>query len=442
MTRFKMRWAIRGIAAAAVLSGAWGVPAFAEDLPVSLSDYPRIIRRDLPEVKPGQEMRLGALRLHPSFQTAVEQDDNVRLSSSNKQDDVIFTQMPGMLGEVRMGDHRMTAGYWAEVINFAEQSEENAVNHIVNGDLRLNFNHLKVDITELMEKSTSRLFDEDSSRKEVLLNTAGVRARLERPRWVFEGGYKNNLTDYRNQSSVTNDRDEGIVSMLAGRKMAPKTTLFVEGAGGRVDYDSNVDNADHEYWQVMGGAVFKEFFQKMDAEGVLVREPQARMTATFRACFQRRQLSDVSGRGSQKGYRGLVADASFLYRPTVSDAATVGYSRTIEVSTFGPNEWYRQDKVSLSWKKRLLRKFYAVPRFSWQRFSYPELHTVSGETARREDDHLQFQGELRYEPRVNKVTGEAWAWVSLFYTFRNRESNFDSLDFDNNKVGLKVGFVY
>jgi hypothetical protein len=428
-------------AAAAVLMGAGG--ALADDLPVTISDYPRVIKRDTPRIQPGQEMRLGIFRLHPSFQTTVEHDDNIRLSESDKEEDVVFTQLPGLATRVKLGDHRATAGYWAEVINFADNPEENAVNHIANAELNLDLGRLTVQVTELMEDSTSRLFNEESARDQTLLNAVGVTARYERPKWVFEGGYRNNLVDHKPAFSDLNDRRENIVSVLAGRKFATKTTLFVEGNGGQVNYDSNVSSADHDYWQAFAGLNYRDTFEKVnDESGDVERSSRAKLTATARVGYQNRQLSDVAGRAAGSDFDEMVADASLTYKPSISEAVNFGYTRTAQVSTFGPSEWHQADKVSFSWKKRLTRKLYVIPRAGWRRHDYPEEHTLSGFTGRREDDLWQFQGELRYEPRSDETTGAAWAWASLFYTFRSRESNFDTLEFDNNRVGVKVGFSY
>jgi len=445
ITRSGMGWVARGILAAAWAGGlAWGT-AWADDLPVSLSDYPRIIKRDLPKMQPGRGVRLGVLRLHPTFQTTAEYDDNIRLSPSDEKEDIVFTQMPGVMGEAGFGRHRVTGGYWAEIINFADESEENAVNHIANGSVNFDLGHLGVKVTDGMENTTSRLFNEDSSRDRLFLNAAGVRARYDRPKWVFEGGVKNNRTEHRLASRDVDDRTENVASLLIGRKVASKTTLFAEGVGGHVNYDSNTSNADHRYWQASLGFAYQAFSQKWDEDTDSLErdtEGRSRLRATVKVGFQDRQLSDVGGQGHKADFENVVADAVLEYRPKPLESITLGYLRAPEISTFGSNEWYRTDKVTLSWKKRLLRKLYAIPRFSWQRHDYPEPSTISGVTARREDDLLQFQGELRYEPRVDPKTGEAWVWAGLFYTFRNRDSDFDTLDFDNSRVGVKIGFSY
>ena len=428
---------------ALALVGACASWAFAEDLPVGLSDYPRIIRKDFPKIRPGRELRLGVFRFHPTFETSAEYDDNIRLSDSNEQEDVIFTQRPGILIDTRLGKHQLTAGYWAEIENLVDHREENAVNHIANGNLHLDLGKLSLNLTELMEDSTSRLFNEDSSRDSVFLNTAEGRARYVRGKWVLEGGYRNNRVDHKPPRTNPNDYLEHVYSVLLGHNVGAKTTLFVEGIGGIVRYDDNSINADHDYWQTFLGLTRKIFFEKVAEETQQVeRSLNTRMQATARIGYQNRQLSDVPGRGPQEEFQGVVADASLFYRPNLFEPITLDYVRNVNVSTFQNNEWFRQDKVSFAWKKRLLKKLYIIPRASWTRLTYPEVSTVNGVADRRQDDFYQFQGELRYEPRIDEITGVAWVWASLIYTYRSRASNFDTFDFDNNKVALKVGFSY
>ena len=110
--------------AIALLAGVPG--AFAQEIPAQSSDQPRLIKRDFPDIQPDQELRVGIFRLHPSFQTKVEYDDNIRLSDTDKKEDVLFTQTPGGIVEVRPGDHRASVGYWSEIIRFADVAEENA----------------------------------------------------------------------------------------------------------------------------------------------------------------------------------------------------------------------------------------------------------------------------------------------------------------------------
>ena len=419
-------------------------PGYADDVPVTLSDYPRIIKRDLPKVQPGQELKLGILRLHPSFQTQVEYDDNVRLTPNNEEEDVIFKQEPGILGRIRAGNHRFDLGYLAEIINFADDEEENAVNHLVNGNANLNFGPLSIRVTDLMEDSTSRLFNEDSSRDRLMLNTAEARARYEMTHWVLEGGYKNNIIDYKRAASGNNnDRDENIYSLLLGNKVATKSTVFVEGNVGEVNYDNSSGNADHDFWQAFVGFTYRSFFEKWDdAEDSMDRSLNQRVNATVKIGFENRQLGDVPGRTAAEEFQGAVADASIQYRFNLYESASLGYTRSVNVSTFGINEWYQTDRFAGSFKKRLLKKLYIIPRVSYQMQDYPELHTIGTTTDRRDDDLWNTGAELRYEPRVDETTGVAWAWASLFYTYRDRASNFDTLDFENNKFGVKIGFAY
>ena len=43
-----------------------------EELPIGLPDFPRKVQRGLPTLRPEQEINLGALKLHPSFRSAIE----------------------------------------------------------------------------------------------------------------------------------------------------------------------------------------------------------------------------------------------------------------------------------------------------------------------------------------------------------------------------------
>ena len=129
------RWARIGVATLMGLSVFCPPELVMGQLPIGLPDFPRKVRRSLPQLRPDQEIRLGILRLHPSFETSVEYDDNIRLSDTNKDGDVVFTQQPGLIGEVRFGDHRFEAGYGMEILSYVKAHEESAVNHVAHAEL-------------------------------------------------------------------------------------------------------------------------------------------------------------------------------------------------------------------------------------------------------------------------------------------------------------------
>ena len=392
-----------------------------EELPLGLPDFPRRVQTELPALRPEQAIKVGILNLHPSFTSSIQVNDNVRLSESDEDAAVTFSQKPGLIGEVKLGDHRLEAGYGMELLTFSgvRGESEDATNHLAHGELELNFADLHLTLTDTVNKATSRLFSETSARDHVVINEVKTLGRYDRPMWALEGGWTHNTIDHRTDIFNNNDYGEDVFAILGGYKISPKTLLLLETNLGLVNYDRNVSRADHSYWQLFTG---------------LRGEMTPKITSTVKLGFQHRQFSDLSGE-SQSDVDGLVADMNITYRPSESDAIRLAYLHTVRTSTFGTNNYYRQDKLSLGYRKRFFRKWLLNPKVAWQFNDYPKLGTAGGVTKRREDHFAQAGVELRYDI-------QEWLSTGVEYHFRSRNSNLDTLDFDNNRFTCDVSIAF
>lgn len=423
----KLQWpgaiGVVGLLGCLIWVGAVPPVVFAqeEELPIGLPDFPRRVRTELPALRPGQEIKVGILNLHPSFSSSIQVDDNVRLADSDEDAAVTFTQKPGLIGEVKLGDHRLEAGYGMELLTFSgvRGESEDVTNHLAHGELELNFADAQFTVSDTVNKATSRLFSETSARDHVFLNTVDILGRYDRPMWALEGGWIHNTIDHRTDIFNNGDYGEDVFTILGGYKVLPKTLLLLETSAGLVNYDHNVARADHSYWQIFTG---------------LRGELSPKVISTLKVGFQNRQFSDISGE-SQSDADGLVADMNLTYRPSESDAIRLAYLRTVRTSTFGTNNFYRQDKISLSYRKRFFRKWLFNPKVGWQFNDYPELGTAGGVTKRRADHFAQVGVELRYDI-------QEWLSTGVEYHFRNRNSNLDTLDFENNRVTVDVSVAF
>jgi hypothetical protein len=401
--------------------GAMASTALAQDeLPIGLPDFPRRVQKELPALRPDQEIRVGALKLHPSFRSTVVFDDNVKLAEDGGEGDVIFTQKPGLVGELGLGDHRLEAGYGIEFLTHAAEEEEDTTSHLAHGLLELNFTDLQFTVADTMEDTTGRLLNETAARDHVLLNTVQTLGRYDRPAWALEGGWTHNTVDHRTDIFNTSDYGEDVLALLGGYKIFPKTLFLLETDVGLVNYDSNVAKADHSYWQMFTG---------------IRGELTPKVTSTIKLGFQDRQLSDVGGTGPQSDFDGIVADMELVYTPSVSDVVRMGYLRTVRTSTFGSNGWYRQDKLFASYRKRFSGKWLITPRWSWQFNDYPELGTAGGVTDRREDHFFRVGADLRY-------LIQEWLSTGVAYDFRSRNSNLGVLDYENNRLTFDVTLAF
>lgn len=393
------------------------------NLNIGIPDFPRKVGRELPNINKNQGIKAGIFRLHPSFTSSFTYEDNVELANaerSKEKQDGYFTERPALAAEMKAGKHRFEGGYGMEIQNFLKYEEENKVNHMAYGLAEFNFNDFQILVEDNFEKSTSRLYSETSARDHLMLNEVHVMGRYDRPKWATELGWTHNTVEHITDQFKNSNYDEDIFAVLGGYKILPKTLLLAEFDLGNVYYDRKVRAADQTYFQILGG----------------VRgEPTQNIELTVKGGVQNRKLDAVEGFGEPTDYRGLVVNADFLYRVTPTDYMRLGYLRTVKTSTFANSSWYREDKVYLSYRKRLFQKWYLTPSVSWQMNEYPESATVGSETLRRGDHFVQAGASLRYRIRQ-------WLWTGIAYNFQSRDSKFNSLDYDSNRITADISLIY
>ena len=388
--------------------------------PIGVPDLPRRIKYQFPDSQRQQEIKLGIFRLHPSFQTSVQYDDNVTLAPDNEQDDTLFTQIPALEAQVKMGDHSLEAAYGAEIINYVDQSDENAVNHMANGAFNMNFDNLSVVLSHAFEDTTNRTFSENSTRDHLKINSSEATARYDRPRWAAEGTYRHNDLNHETAALNNSDMQEDFFALLTGYKILPKILALIEGDVGLINYDNNVSEADQSYYQLWTG---------------LRGDLTSKLTTITKVGYHNRQMDDVPGLSQQEDYSGLVAHAELAWQPERDTGVRFIYDRAVKNSTFATDNWYRQDKVSLSLRQRFWNKWIATPLISWQSNVYPDLDTVGTDSKHRRDNFWQAEASLRYEM-------QEWLSSGFTYAFRNRDSSFSTLDYDNNRFTFDVTAVF
>ncbi len=72
---------------------------------------------------------------------------------------------------------------------------------------------------------------------------------------------------------------------------------------------------------------------------------------------------------------------------------------------------------------------------SWQRHTYPDPTTRALETKDRKDDFVLVETALRYEM-------QDWLSTGITYNFRDRDSNLDTFDYENNLVTFDITSVF
>lgn len=377
----------------------------------------------LPRVQKGKEgtgINLGLLRLHPAFSQIFEFDDNIRLQRNDKEADAIFRELPALTAELENERFRMAGGYGMEIVNFAENHEENAVNHFAHAFMEYRFTDLKVSVEDTFSKAQSRLGNANSTRDDVLSNAVQVLAKYDRPKWALEPGWTHSTVNHESESLDDYSYEEDVLSLLTGYKVTERTLVLLQNDFGMTYYHDKTANADQNWWQILSG-IRGEYIENLLME--------AKMG------FQARRTDDIANQVNQKNWYGLVADVNLSWKISERDAFSIDYIRNARNSTFVNNSYFLVDRISMAYSKRFFEKVILTPELAWQQNRYPHSVTVLGTDGKRRDNFWEAGIELRYQ-------AQEWLSAGIAYRFRDRASNFDNFDYGNNRVVCDISLAY
>ena len=122
---------------------------------------------------------------------------------------------------------------------------------------------------------------------------------------------------------------------------------------------------------------------------------------------------------------------SLKYTPTNRSLLILSGERTIHDSSYRTNRYYVSTGVTLEYKQRIAQKWTAGIAVSYLNIDYPRSHN----SFNRIDDYIGIKPSIEYRIRDNLI-------AMLYYHFRCRLSNYDSVEYTNNRVGLQIRFYF
>jgi hypothetical protein len=365
---------------------------------------------DLGEWVPG-------LKLSPFLSERVEYQSNVFQVPSHSQGDVIFKTIPGILVDYTFGSHSLSAGYRAEILNYATLTAQNTTNQIAAGQLRLDFPrtliNIKDDFARTSDPPNSELSGPVLSTTNVLKPTGEYRLTP-----TFSVGLNFSWLYQRfDESSIGDliDRDEYLTGASVFWKVLPKTDLSLNYYYGWTTFTRS---SDRNYTQ-------------NSVTLALRGEISARLSSTFTVGYTH-QSADQSG---QVAFSGLTTGGEWAYRPTDRTTISLATLRTSQASTDGLNPYYVTTSAILSAQHQLLPKLSVGARLGVGVNDYPDKDTINGKTDWRQDTFSVAGAQISYDI-------QPWLRVGLDYLRTGRDSNFSSFSFVDDRISGRVTVQY
>lgn len=361
---------------------------------------------DLGEWVPG-------LKLSPFLSERVEYESNVFQAPSHSKDDVIFKTIPGILADYQFGSHSLSAGYRAEILNYATLTAQNNTHHIAAGQLRLDFPrtliNLKDDFTRTSDPPGTELTGPILSTTNVLNPTGEYRLTPS-----FSLGPSFSWLHQRfDESSIGTliDRDEYLAGASVFWKFLPKSDLSLNYNYGWTTF---TDSSDRNYTQ-------------NSVTLALRGEITAKLSSTFRVGYTH-QSADHSG---QVAFSGWTTGGETVYKVTERTTISLATLRTSQASTDGLNPYYVTTSATLSAQHQLMPKLSVGAQLGVGMTNYPDKDTIDGKTDWRQDSFSVAGAEIGYDI-------QPWLRVGLDYLRTSRDSNFSSFRFVDERISGHV----
>ncbi|RUA01632.1 MAG: hypothetical protein DSY89_04245 [Deltaproteobacteria bacterium] len=213
---------------------------------------------------------------------------------------------------------------------------------------------------------------------------------------------------------IGRDRQDNGYSGYLFYKMRPKMSVFAQYQFIDIDYDLDVLAGDSEEHQYFGGILW---------------DMTAKSRGRLKAGYGVKKFTDV---GFKEGKNFILEGEIHHHFTPKTSLGLVGYRRTDE-TTIQETEYVVTHGISANYKQRFTAKLTGHLFATYARDHYQGEFTFDGETKERKDDLVRIRPSLRYE-------FSRWLLVDASYRYSQRDSNFSSFDFTENRFSIRVSF--
>lgn len=348
-------------------------------------------------------------------------DDNIYLTKDDQRDDWITTVSPGFVIDPRLGKHKFTFDYRADLNFFSDYDDENNNNHTTNAVLGFNFNKVRLDLTNMFHYFSDRSGSEDTNRIPRTQDYGSSEVTFGFNKMDLALKYNYRLEKYRSDDAIGSflgqalsykdlERNEHEGEIELALKLWTKTMLLFSGDYGVIDHDTG-KKSDSDYFDVLVG---------------LRGEPTAKCTMEAKIGYRGQDYENYPDDFGSVAFRG-----SLIERFTSRDILRFDFLRTTNETNYKDNAYYKNTFFSANFKHGFTDRVFGNIDCSYQCNSYPTETTEASETAHREDDTWSGGLGLSYElPK--------WFTTEVKYEYTTRDSNFSSFNYNNNRVSVDL----
>ena len=411
-SRPRTAWLALLVAGAAAVAGAGARNAAAQEKPAD------------PDLSTEKMRRLGPIHVRPFLALKdLGYDDNIRFDSARSESDTTATAGPGLSALLLTGDRGgILVSQEYDYVAFARNEDLNHWNARARARgvaLLKNFSvSLEDRFTSVRERPNAEV-DHRLRRGQNALTVAARSLGSGRLGWSAYARHEriDYATDDAESEVLANrlDRRERTLSLTGEMRVRPKTTLLLETAVERIEFDDPAERRDSRALSVLPGVRF---------------DPSAAVQGELKI-----GVAELTARERpQSDYRGTVGEGNLSARLGGSARLKGTFTRELVFSTVAENLYFIGTRWSAAYEQFFSRRFSGEVLYGRGLHHYPEEITGSGGLPLERDDRLStYELAVRYRAHPRLL---------LTATARRleRDSNDDAFDRERNLYA--VGSVY
>jgi Putative beta-barrel porin 2 len=373
------------------------------------------------------EEQIQGLTVTPFLSERFEYESNVFQTPNRTQGDMIFRTIPGFLADLTRGPFSLSAGYRAEIINYLTLSDQNTVNQSGVVQLKVDMPRLKLqlrnDFTETTDPPGSELTGPIKSQTNVLAPAAEYRlterfsigvsyawTHIHFPATSSSAGSPN---EQQNQAVQQLDEDDQLAGATLWWKFLPKSDIGLNFQYGTSRFSN--DSSRNTQREIVA----------LTLRGDLT----AKLSSTFKIGIEHQEASSGG-----PAFTGVVMGGGWTFQATERTQFTLNTDRSPQVSVFESAQYY----ISTSAWLGARHEFPSRKLAAWLRVGV-------GEDAYNTKQPTANGVTTKY--RLDTVLGTAvgadyaiqpWLRTGIDYTFKQRTSNFNQFNYDDNKISGRI----
>lgn len=348
------------------------------------------------------------------FMENVSNDDNIYLTKDNKKSSVISSSQLFLKYLNAIPNSGLNFG--AKVnLGYNAYTENSSKNNYMNAGADLKLSNKKFILNEKFLYTADPATSELTDRAKRINNNASFKYRSSLEKLLSVGFVVSDSYDkYEDKDFDYLNRNRFNVGAQLYYNMSSKTSFYLGYLFSKIDYEKRekTDSLENSVSLGVNGNV------------------TSKIKGTAQVSYDMRNYDkEIEGIDSNAGIVGYLL--SLTYEPTKRNSISLKGERKMEEAIFVNNRYYVSTEVGAEYKQTLCDHWNFSIFASYENLAYPE----KVDNDRRADDLVNVKPSIEYKFKE-------YLFASVWYKLQNKYSNFDYVEYVDNKVGVQVKLVF